>query len=310
MIARLRTQISDAWQYFLAPALAALLPWRLGYRWLRWLSRREGGAFDEPARAAVAVAPQHLPLADTAAFAANVRLNCLLDVADLYLSLRRPRRGALPWHVQQVGQWPQERNFVAASFHHGNGHWVFKSLARAGFNSTFVSARWQRADYAGVPLRYWYGRLRGADIERLGGRPVVFRPRARAQLAQVLAERAVVVSLFDIPPRLAPRGQRPVRLLDRDVCFPDGALELAQAAGLPVVPYWMEFDLASGVRRLVIGQPLDPADPATLQALADVLDRALRRTPSAWFFWPEWPRWLEDAPAALQQNAAAPSDDE
>lgn len=306
MIAKLRSQLPDAWQFFIAPALAAVLPWKLGYRWLRWLSRHSRSAFDEPAQAAAAQAPNYLPIPDTAEFAANVRLNCLWDTADLYLSLLRRRRGGLPWHVQKVGDWPRDSHFIAAGFHHGHGHWVFKTLAQAGFDASLVSARWDRADYPGLPLRYWYGRLRGGDVERLSGRPVVFRPGAKAKLAQSLNEGAAVVSVLDMPPRMAPRGQQPVQLLDQTASFPDGTLELARAAGVPVVPYWMEFDLARGVRRFCIGQPLDPADPATLQQLADLLDRAIRLTPSAWFFWPEWPRWIEDAAAAT----AAPASDE
>ncbi|MBL8300905.1 MAG: hypothetical protein JNN30_21395 [Rhodanobacteraceae bacterium] len=301
MITTLRSQLADAWQFFVAPALAALLPWPLGYRWLRWLSRRNTSVFAEPAQAAAAIAPDHLPVSDREAFAANVRLNCLWDTTDLYLSLGRRRRAALPWYVQQVGEWPRDTHFVAAGSHHGHGHWVFRSLAHAGFDASFISARWNRADYPGHPLRYWYGRLRGSDVQRLGGRPVVFRPGARAQLARVLDERAVVVSLLDIPPRLAPRGQQPVRLLGKAVSFPDGTLELARAAGVPVVPYWMEFDLERGIRRLVIGEALDPADPATLQKLADQLDRAIRLTPSAWFFWPEWPCWIADATEAAER---------
>ncbi|GMV27963.1 MAG: hypothetical protein AMXMBFR59_00880 [Rhodanobacteraceae bacterium] len=302
VIAKLRSQLPDAWQFFVAPALAALLPWRLGFRWLRWLSRR-GGAFDEPACAAAATAPDYLPVTDPNAFAANVRLNCLWDTADLYLSLLRRRQARLPWHVQQIGEWPRDSHFIAAGFHHGHGHWVFRTLARAGFDASLVSARWDRADYPGLPLRYWYGRLRGGDVQRLSGRPVVFRPGAKAQLARALDEGATVVSVLDMPPRMAPRGQQPVRLLGQDASFPDGTLELAKAAGVPVVPYWMEFDLERGMRRFVIGDPLDPADPATLQKLADLLDRAIRLTPTAWFFWPEWPRWIADAAAAAGAKA-------
>ncbi|TDR38243.1 hypothetical protein DFR29_12243 [Tahibacter aquaticus] len=307
MIAKLRSQLPDAWQFFVAPALAALLPWKLGYRWLRWLSRHSRSAFDEPAQAAATQAPNYLPIADTAEFAANVRLNCLWDTADLYLSLLRPRHSRLPWHVQKIGDWPRDSHFIAAGFHHGHGHWVFKTLAQAGFDASLVSARWDRADYPGLPLRYYYGRLRGGDVERLSGRPVVFRPGAKAQLAQALEQGAAVVSVLDMPPRMAPRGQKPVRLLDQQASFPDGTLELAKAAGVPVVPYWMEFDLARGTRRFCIGQPLDPADPATLQILADILDRAIRLTPSAWFFWPEWPRWIEDAAntGSAAENTAA-----
>lgn len=302
MLAKLRTQITDAWQFFIAPGIAALLPWRLAYRWLRRLSRGTS-AFDEPARAARAVAGSYLDVGDPERFAADVRLHWLLDTCDLYLSLLHRRRAWRPWHIERVGEWPSDGRFVVAGFHHGNGHWMFKSLAEAGHDSVIVSARWAKSDYPGLPVRYRYGCLRGYDIARLAGHPLIFRPNARRQLADALAAGYAVIGVLDMPPRLAPNGQRPARFLDRDACLPDGMLELARSAGVPIVPYWMEYDFDRGVRRFVIGEPLDPADPATIQRLADRLDAAIRKAPSAWFFWPEWPLWLEQAPDAIARSA-------
>lgn len=297
-MSRLRIQFTDAWQFFIVPIVAALLPWRLAYRWLRWLSRG-ASAFDEPAQAARAVAPQHLDVGDVERFTANVRLHWLLDTCDLYLSLLHWKRPWRPWHIERVGEWPRDGRFVVAGFHHGNGHWMFKSLAEAGHDSVIVSARWDKADYPGLPVRFRYGCLRGYDMARLSGRPLIFRPNARQQLADSLAAGYAAIGVLDMPPRLAPNGQRPVRLLGNDASLPDGMLDLARDAGVPVVPYWMEYDLERGTRRFVIGEPLDPADPGTLQKLADLLDAAVRKTPSAWFFWPEWPLWLEQAPEAV-----------
>ena len=71
-----------------------------------------------------------------------------------------------------------------------------------------------------------------------------------------------------------------------------------KAANVPLVPYWVEMDLQRCARRVCVGAPLDPNDvDGTLQALADILDREIRRTPSAWFFWREWPDWLTWAAA-------------
>ncbi len=297
---KLRTQLQDAWYLFVVPALAALLPWRLAWRGLRWIARHGGGPFAEGAQAAAVIAPEYLPIGDRQAFAAEARLIWLLDTCDLYLSLYHRQRGWRPWHVRQVGAWPTRGPFVALGSHHGTGHWLFRSLAEAGHDAIWISARWERREFAAVPLRYLYGRLRGRDVRRLSGRDLAIRPHVRERLAEALAAGDVVTGLIDVPPRLAPRGQRPVRLLDRAVSLPGGLLDLARDAGVPVVPYWIEFDLERGVRHFCIGEALDPADPdRTLQALADVLDRQIRRTPAAWFFWPEWPRWTADAPAAL-----------
>ncbi|HOV58036.1 MAG TPA: hypothetical protein PLN91_09170 [Rhodanobacteraceae bacterium] len=304
----LRLFLADALQFFLAPGLAALLPWRLARRWLRWLAGFGRGPFAEASRAALATAPAHFDVGDAARFAADVRLVWLLDTTDLYLSLRHRDRAWRPWHVQRVGEWPRGGAFIATGFHHGTGLWAFRSLAEAGRDSMLVSARWDRGDFAGLPLRYAYGRLRGAEVERLGANPVAFRPGARAPLSAALARGACVVGVIDMPPRLAPRGQRPVRLLGQRASFPDGLLALAREAGVPLVPYWIEFDLVACTRRLCIGAPLDPHDvDGTLQALADILDAQIRRTPAAWTFWPEWPQWLTDAAAIAAPEASPPS---
>jgi len=288
-----RRSLTDAWQFFVAPCVAALLPWPLAWRWLRRLAARDGGPYDEVARAVAVIAPEHVAVVDRTAFAARVRLVWLLDATDLFLSLTRWRRWR-PHHVGVDGAWPRGA-FVAIGFHHGTGHWTFKTLAEAGHRGMFVSARWDRRDYAGVPLRYWYGRLRGWDIARLGASPIAFRPGARETIMNALAAGTTIVAMIDIPPRLAPRGQRRVRLLGREASLPTGLLALAREACVPVVPYWSELDLENGTRRVRIGAPLDPADDATLQVFADLLDAQLRRMPEAWHLWPEWPCWVEDA---------------
>jgi lauroyl/myristoyl acyltransferase len=82
-------------------------------------------------------------------------------------------------------------------------------------------------------------------------------------------------------------------MLGRDVSWPVGLLDIASQAGVPIVPYWIEFDLERGTRVLAIGEPLDPAGEDTLQALADLLDEQIRRTPSAWMLWSEWRHWMD-----------------
>lgn len=291
----LRKQCVEALQFFVVPAIAALLPWGLAWRWLRRWAQREGGPFDEAARAAVAVAPNFVAVETTEAFVAKVRLLWLLDYCDLYLSITRWRRSWRPWHVERRGAWPQGA-FIAAGFHHGTCHWVFKTLAEAGHDSMVISVRWTREEYEGYPLRYWYGRLRYWDMARLGRRPVAYRPGIKETLGRTLANGDAVVGLIDLPPRLAPRGQRSLRMLDQDLSLPDGVVALARDAGVPIVPYWMEFDADMYRRCFCIGDPIDPGDSdAALRALAAILDRQIRRTPEAWFFWPELPLWIENA---------------
>lgn len=302
----LRTLLKDFIQFFFVAGVAAIVPWRVGRRWLQMWAHFRRGPFNESSRPAAEIAPTYVPIDDRERFAASCRLVWLIDVCDLYLSVTRWRRGWWPWHIEHIGAWPRDTAFIATGFHHGTGHWVFRSLARSGHDSMLVSARWDRGDYKGVPLRYWYGRWRGRDVERLGRRPLAMRPGVREKLIGSLASGTPVVGVIDMPPRMAPRGQHPVRLLDRDVSFPDGLLAIAREVNVPLVPYWVEFDLQTCTRRFCIGEPLDPNDVGgTLQTLADILDRQIRRTPEAWYFWPEFPTWIADAQALRDKTDSA-----
>lgn len=302
-MSRWRASLHDFWLLYLAPWLPSWLPWGCAYRCYRAIARSPR-MYPEPARAAMANAPACVPIDDVHAFARDVRTVWLLDAVDLALS-RRHRRDWMPAHVTVRGRWPAGA-FVAAGFHYGTGLWAFHDLRRNGRDAVFVAARFDRADFARHPWRYRYGVARVAEIERIGGEAVAFRPGVRPRLLDALARGVPFVSLVDTPPRHAPRGQRPLHLLGRPASLPDGSVLLAREAGVPIVPFWVEIDLQSGLRTLVIGEPIaaEPVD-AALVALASILDRLIRAQPAAWLFWNEWPAWQQDA-AALHGAHAAP----
>jgi len=289
----LRHALHDAWQLSLAPGLPARWPWpRAWAAWRRLASRPELYA---EAVAAAAVAAEVVPITDAAAFARDVRLTWLLDIADLY----RSRRHGLDWWpdaFEVEGAWPRQGPFVALTFHYGTGLCICRSLRQAGHRNRFLSGRFEAGAFRSRPLLGRYGRLRLAEVERLGGEPVAYRPRVRAELLDTLARGSSVIGLVDVPPRLAPRGQHPVSLLGHRASLPDGLLLLARDAGVPIVPCWVEIDFATGRRRLVIGaaRAPEPVGPA-LAALAADLERLVRAQPAAWMFWREWRQWLQDA---------------
>lgn len=305
----LRTQWRDAWQFFIAPGIAALVPWWLGYRWLRWLSRHTR-LFDDMALPLAAAAASHLRLSDEerARFAERVRLVLLLDHADLYLTIVRWHRFGPPWHVQIRGEWPHEGGFINTGFHYGTGHWIFRSLARAGRESVALYAERSREGFRAHPVRFWYGDLRIASVEKLAGTESVFRPHIRRALHAIESGKTAT-ALIDVPPRLAAHGQVPVTLLDQPASLPQGLIKLARSCHVPLVPFWTEFDFDRGTRTLVIGEPIDAKDPAVLQKFADILSRQIRLTPEAWYFWGELSHWIEDAKplhaaSATSSNAA------
>ena len=303
-IAGLRAWLHDAWIMYAAPWLPSWLPWPWAYACYRFFARFRC-MYPEPADAAAAVAPRYLPIADVEAFRRDVRTVWLLDAVDLHLSLRH-RTDWLPAHVEVRGSWPASGAFIAVSFHYGTGLWVFRDLRRHGRDAVLISARFERAPHAEHPLRYRYGTTRMAEVERISGQPNAYRPGIRQTILAALAGGTPVISVMDMPPRLAPRGQWPVDWLGQPASLPDGSLTLAREAGVPIVPYWVEIDLARGRRTLVIGDACDPqpAD-AVLAGLARSLDGLIRRQPAAWLFWNEWPQWMRDAQALHAPQAFA-----
>jgi len=302
-----RGGLHDRWILHGAPWLVASLPEPLAWPICRGLSRLRH-MYPEPVQGAVRIAPRYLPIDDMDAFRRDLRSGWLMDAADLVHSRRHPT-DRLPADVDVEGRWPVRGGFLAASFHYGNGLSILRHLRATGHDSVFVSGRFDAADFATCPVRYRYGRARMAEVERIGGLPIAYRPGVRGQLLAALADGAAVVGLVDVPPRLAPRGQCPVHLLGQPASLPLGLFELAAEAGVPVVPCWVEPDFRSGRRRLVIGEALSPASPREVAAaMATLLDRLLRAQPAAWMFWNEWPGWLADAAAlhgaAFQSGAA------
>ena len=290
-VAALRERLHDAWMLSFAPRFPSRLPWRAAYACYRALARR---LFAEPVDAAAAIAAAHLPIADLDAFRHDARTTWLLDSADLYLSRRQAVDWLPPW-VAVKGAWPTGA-FIALTFHYGTGLWLCRALRRAGHRSVFLSARFEREDFAQRPWRHAYGLRRLAEVERIGGEAVAYRPGVRAQLLDALRRGSSVLGLIDIPPRLAPRGQQRVRLLGQSASLPDGLLRLAAEAQVPIVPCYVDIDFASGQRTVVIGEAQSPEPfDQVLVGLAATLDRLIRAKPAAWLFWPEWNGWIRDA---------------
>jgi hypothetical protein len=294
-----RSRLHDFWLLYAAPALPSRLPWRWAYACYRFMARFD--LFPEPAAAAARVAPQFLPITDVEALKRHVRTVWLLDAVDLRLSLRHPTDW-LPWHVTVEGAWPATGAFVAVSFHYSTGLWVFRDLRRRGRDVVLISARFDRSEYTHHPVRYRYGTSRMAEVERISEEPIAYRPGVRKRVLDVLARGMPVISVMDMPPRMAPRGQRQVPLLGTTASLPDGTVALARDAGVPLVPYWVEIDFARGTRKLVIGEPIAPGPIDRIMAeLARMLDRLIRANPAAWLFWNEWLAWIRDA-AELERD--------
>lgn len=286
----LRPALRNFVQLLLLPISVALLPWSLGFRWARLLTRlpqiyrrEQTGAL--PQARAVGVAD-----ADGRAFARQQRLLRLVDHADLYLSHWRSDRW-MQRHLRVEGQWP-DTPFFALGFHWGTGMWALRHAGAHGACPHTLSIEFDRSSFAGEPFMYRYALRRNAEVARATRAEVVMRGAGVRNLMRALARGENVLALIDVPGADERSGAR-VSLLGHDALMPLGVVQLAQRAGVPVVPFWCGFDLVDGHRFLHIGAPRPSDDPvAAARELAADLDRLLREAPWAWHLWAQWPGFL------------------
>lgn len=126
-----RVQARDALELWLLPALAALLPWWLGFRLLRalahwrWLYRR-------PCEAALRAATAHGMVDDARAWLHEHRLMMLVDHTDLFLARTRSDRW-LRRHVGVQGDWQvQGQAALLVTFHWAAGMWAHRHARASG----------------------------------------------------------------------------------------------------------------------------------------------------------------------------------
>lgn len=287
-----RHPLRDFWEQLLAPALPELLPGSLGQPLRRAISRSPR-LYADAVNAASAAAGRHgfLGAADVAAWRQQQRMCHLLDLGDALLGARLRRRGWVR-RMRVDGSWPAPgQPFIGASFHFGTGCWALAHLRDHGTPAAFLAQRYDRSSYAG-PVQYRAARLREAGVRHAGGAAVIFTGGSMAAMHAALRANKAVVGLVDTPvadPRHAlvvPFGKHHMRL-------PTGLLDVAAAAGVPVVPFEVVPDTRDASRHLRIGEPLDPGDRrAALATLAARLHALLQEAPAAWYFWQQLPALL------------------
>ena len=280
----LRVQLRDAFECWLFPALAALLPWRAGFALLRLVARLD--LYAERTGPALGSA-QSLGLApDPVAFRRRQRLYLLLEHADLFLSLTRSGR----WftrHVRVHGAWPAPgRPFSAVFFHYGTGLWSMRQLAADVGAAHFLSGPLDFAADRTRPLRRAYARLRLREVARVGRAPVIQTGGSARRLREILERGpgAIVVG-GDVPPG-ATHGTCPVLWFGGTAALAQGLVQLAHQTGTPLVVF--SEQLEGRMRTLRIDAPLEVRDVASaVQELAARLEARVRADPGAWHFWPQ-----------------------
>lgn len=293
MLTALRLELRALLELFLIPAVAALLPWPIGFRWLRlcsrfsWLYRNEW-------RAALAQARDYMDLGDEDIWARQFRLGRLVDHADLYLSMTRSDRWMMRY-VDGWNVWPRAENGVVVLLYHWcPGFWVLRAMRHQGATVSALIAPLTRRSMGEARLAYGYGRLRMREIVRVNARPLVYPEGAIRRMIKVLksntagGEKAWVCGMPDVPPSAADPGE-PVDTFGRCGYFSTGLISIARLSGVPVVSAHMGLELRHGRRDLTVLGPFDPTDPSLLQQAVGTWEARIKDRSWGYFLWAVMP---------------------
>ena len=265
------------------PALAAALPWRLGFRLLNAIAS-SGELACAPTAVAIAGAASVAPIGDEQDWKRRYRLTKLVDHCDMFLMRIRGRR----WFARYVdveGEWPARGPFVAMTFHWGAGLWALAQMHESGVAARLLAAPMTKDQIRDDPVAGFYARWRFRSVELAAGGPVIYTGGACVfAIRRALAQADAVVALYDIPAGLTSKTVRTI-VCGRPVSLPAGMASLAVKAGVPVVAFAMGLDHRTGRRQLQI-EPAFVARNAQEFAdrLAESMTRLLKTDTAAWHF--------------------------
>lgn len=290
----LRLEVRALLELYLIPAVTALMPWPLGFRWLRFCSRFQF-LYGAEWQAALAQARNFVVVGDEKLWARQFRLVKLVDHADLYLSMTRSDRW-LQRYVDGWDAWPQiEGGAVAVFTHWCPGFWSGRALRRNGAPTHSVIAPATRRAMGGSHLAYWYGVLRMREYQRVNGRTSFYPTGVVRRFLRVLREQAGgqvwVASMLDVPSGPNDPGES-VTLFDREGYVPNALIGIARLAKVPVIMVTCGLDPRTGRRDLVVSGPFDPNTPGLMQQLVDIWQDRIRDRSWGYFLWLVMPAWL------------------
>ncbi len=272
----------DLLDLYLAPASAGLLPWPRAFRWLRWLASREL-LYTQDVAAAKRERETVLRSETPAQWRDSFRLVKLVDHADLYLSLTRSDSW-MKRYLRVSGAWPKQGPFIAFTFHWGTGFWSLRHLRATGLRPAMLSTPLGPAP----PLGDWRGRYgfwRNREVARATGEAIIYLGGAKDKIRRHLASGGVVVGLMDVPSCQTPESIA-VEILGRPSALPRGLLDLASELSVPLVPFLLSLDIATGQRHLRICSPLAGASTEDLaRDAAALMSETLGADPPAWHRW-------------------------
>lgn len=296
MLHALRLELRSLIEYFLLPGLAAVLPWRIAFRVLRFATRYPG-LYEEEWRPALVQAQRFVPIEDAAQWARLYRISRVVDHAD-YWSSRLRGDGWLRRHVDMRQHFPSLATpAVGVFFHWCAGMWGARALKASGPRASVLAGHFSQRSMGGARLGYLYGHIRLRELARASGLPLIYAPGTVKRALATLQQGGWVCGTPDVPPTETALGSS-VRLFGQPALFAEGLLLIARRAGVPVVLFTLGLDPVSGRRDLRVAGPFDPNDPDLLQRIVDYWEALLRERSWGFTLWPAMPAWFVGAPDA------------
>ena len=283
---RLRTECRDLLELVLLPGLAALLPWRPGFR----LLRRLAGIirpYSNSGEIAFVQAKARGWVGDAAHWSQVRRVVTLVDHADMYLSRTRTDDW-LAQHVDVQGAWlaPGEPGIIF-TFHWGAGMWGLRHAKASGLRAHALVAPLNGTQFAGRRVLLAYARARTSEVARALGCPTLDASASLRPVLQALRRGEQVVAAIDVPCDQVSASEE-VELLGLPARVPRGLLRLAVDQHVPVTVYLTGLKVDTGRRFLRIQQlgVHDNLENLVRDVFA-ILDKAIREDPPSWHFWGE-----------------------
>ena len=295
MISRVRKFLEAIFQEFLFLVhhlflllITLCLPWRVTFAVLRFLTRLGLGtsALDG---AAVRHMLQVFPELSAPIALRQLRLPGLVQLADYYNSwsitpgwLRRY------WRVKGDALPPADEHpaVLFVTFHYGAGFWALRYFQQHGLSMAAlyrppVARLGERLSTAFFWLRLRsIARLSGSQPIRVGDSQSELMALAR----RLLSQRLPVGVMPDIP--VTQHKAVEAQIFGRKVYVAKALLRIVVKHDVPVVLYTSVTDLRDGGRNLHL-QVIDRHESVErlAQKLADTLQAALLRDPTAWHLW-------------------------
>jgi phosphatidylinositol dimannoside acyltransferase len=322
---RAQNESRDAWTLLVLPAISAVLPWFICYKFYDLLVRRTC-IFKADALRAHAASLRYLPAPTVATgsgptqaatrWVQRRQLTCLLDHADFFLSHSHLDR----WfkrRIQVRGGWPStQQAALVLTFHWGAGMLALHHMRQSGRLANMLVNAAHPAHFKGRSIQYAYIRARIRRISQLLGRPTIDAQTNMRPALKALQRGEHVVAVIDVPADRPGLGQgdalvgglgggpgdgsaerqaaQAVQLLGQRALVPRPLMRYAVDKQIPVTVYLTGIDFANGHRSLHIHSLgcFDHVDTLAQQVF-DLLNVAIETNPPAWHLWSETPRFFQ-----------------